>query len=624
MKIIHRRIYKFFILYLIPSMFIVGCVEKDILDIDITNINDIEEPVLLESDLEISTITYNEIPNVIDDLFSNLGKTNKQIIANKIKHNNVIIDLKEIKKTINKNTPGESSYSFALFVESASINHIYNLIIEEDKKGKFKKHYVVGFEMEPEDIDSFFMTGEDYSQFTSTYRFYTFDSFFQDSKLNRVGKSGDCGSGTTGGSGDIQYNAPGTTLTNSYNGYILTTTFSTTTVSTTYNYNSTIVSNGTVNTVSTVSQSVDLEITTNVPSAPIYTETVSAGTVQVSSSYNPQGSGGTGCTNIMGTHPDGGIYFKLCAVPDNNQNKSTLIAYGSDCTNGSGTFAINTAAKPVQKLNAALQGTFTFGQFQWFTESGHSERLSIAQELVWFLIDNGNTNENIEFVLMAINAVMDGGTVDVDDRIIRDKSFVNSKANCVLDILLKQTGYFKEVMETFTNNNSEYKLKFTTGPVRDGADAQTSTPDANGIITIKFRPASAEAKDLEIAGILLHEGVHAQLQRIIESGNNVKYNLTNDQYNWLTDLNKWWGGQSIMPVETAQHDFMSVLYVNPIAEAVRKYDDYKHPIQNYMYFGWEGLYDEGSNRGLINMSQFNEFTRLAQIPLTDNHKTSCE
>ena len=144
-------------------MFIIGCVEKDILDQDTSYINEIEEPITLESDLEITTITYNEIPSVIEDLFSKLGETNKQITANKIKHNNVIIDLKEIKKTLNKNTPEESSYSFALFVEGASINHIYNLIIEEDKKGRFKNHYVVGFEMEPEDIDSFFMTGEDYS-----------------------------------------------------------------------------------------------------------------------------------------------------------------------------------------------------------------------------------------------------------------------------------------------------------------------------------------------------------------------------------------------------------------------------------------------------------------------------
>tara|TARA_R110002051_G_scaffold73135_2_gene132720 strand:- start:16990 stop:18435 length:1446 start_codon:yes stop_codon:yes gene_type:complete len=292
-------------------------------------------------------------------------------------------------------------------VEGAAINHIYNLIIEKDKKGKFKNHYVVGFEMEPEDIDSFFMTGEDYSQFTSTYRFYTFDSFFQDSKLKRVGKSGDCGSGTTGGSGDIQYNAPGTTLTNSYNGHIITTTFSNTTVSTTYNYNSTIVSNGTVNTVSTVATSGVVQVATNGPSAPIYTQNVSSGTAQVSSSYNPQGSGGTPCTNTTTTHPDGGFTIKLCAVPDNNSNKSTLTAYGSDCTNGSGTFAINTAAKPVYKLSAALQGILTFGQFEWFTDAQHTERLSFASELVWFLIDNGNTNENIEITLRAINDLMD-------------------------------------------------------------------------------------------------------------------------------------------------------------------------------------------------------------------------
>ncbi len=86
-----------------------------------------------------------------------------------------------------------------------------------------------------------------------------------------------------------------------------------------------------------------------------------------------------------------------------------MTAYGRDCTNGSGTFAINTAAKPVFKLSGALKGLLTFGQFEWFTAYGHSERLSFAQELVWFLLDNGINDENIEFVLMAIDAVMDGG-----------------------------------------------------------------------------------------------------------------------------------------------------------------------------------------------------------------------
>jgi len=119
------------------------------------------------------------------------------------------------------------------------------------------------------------MANEDYGQFKSTYRFYSFDSYFQDCKLNRAGKSGGCGSGTTAGSGDIQYNAPETTLTNFYNGHIITTIFSNTTASTTYNYNSSTVSNGTVNTVSTVATSGVAQVATNGHSAPIYMQTVS-------------------------------------------------------------------------------------------------------------------------------------------------------------------------------------------------------------------------------------------------------------------------------------------------------------------------------------------------------------
>tara|TARA_R110000765_G_C18946712_1_gene608172 strand:- start:602 stop:2371 length:1770 start_codon:yes stop_codon:yes gene_type:complete len=582
-------------------MFIVGCVEKDILDIDITNINDIEEPVLLESDLEISTITYNEIPNVIDDLFSNLGKTNKQIIANKIKHNNVIIDLKEIKKTINKNTPGESSYSFALFVESASINHIYNLIIEEDKKGKFKKHYVVGFEMEPEDIDSFFMTGEDYSQFTSTYRFYTFDSFFQDSKVNRVGKSGDCGSGTTGGSGDIQYNAPGTTLTNSYNGHIITTTFSTTTVSTTYNYNSTIVSNGTVNTVSTVSQSVNLEITTNVPSAPIYMETVSAGTVQVSSSYNPQGSGGTGCTNIMGTHPDGGIYFKLCAVPDNNQNKSTLTAYGSDCTNGSGTFAINTAAKPVYKLSAALQGILTFGQFEWFTDAQHTERLSFASELVWFLIDNGNTNENIEFVLMAIDAVMDGGSVDVDEKIINE---LTGKAKCVYDKVFSKNitslGIMQQTYIAFNPdlNYKEHYLTYSSKPLSGTINGETKVNSPISYEIILNDQTLNNRAPIEIARTILHESVHALLLKQAYGDGTESFIQIFKNYISSTTGNN-----------DLHHNIMRDKYIIPIAKGLEKYDNSSEDFSYYEHLAYFGLHQELNQQQLHDLNNAQNLAR---------------
>ena len=49
---------------------------------------------------------------------------------------------------------------------------------------------------------------------------------------------------------------------------------------------------------------------------------------------------------------------------------------------------------------------------------------------------------------------------------------------------------------------------------------------------------------------------------------------------------------------------MGVKYVNPIANTVRNFDGRKYPLANYMYFGWEGLFDEGENRGLITSSAY--------------------
>ncbi|MDO6471001.1 hypothetical protein [Maribacter sp. 1_MG-2023] len=623
MKKFLKRAVPSLVFCLIPSIIFLGCVEKDIESITIDSLEIEENAFSIETESRIKTLTYDEIPSVMNDLMSRIGKSSKNINTGKLKHNNVAIFLEDIKEIVNEGS--NRNYTFALDVKD-SPNYIYNLIMTKGEDGSMQDPVIVGYKMKPKDLNTFFENGEDYNYFITEYRYYKFDAFFEDSKFNRVGKSGDCGGGTTGGNtGGSSQTPPGGTFNHNYGGHSVTNIFSNDAVNIPYGYTSTIrTQNAQVNTVSTAGTSGTVQIATTGPTGTLLSHNVPTQTVSVQVTSEGNGPSGPGdiCL-VVTTFGDG--HVTIDNIPcQGAQQKTNNTSKSGDCTGPDGTFAINTAARSIEKLDYHLPGGLNAGQLNWFNDSNFPERKFMAQDLVWFLLDNNKSEESIIFVLMAVDALVNGGSVDVDDRIIRDKSFVNSKANCVLDILLKQTGYFKEVMDAFTNNNSEYKLKFTTGPVRDGADAQTSTPDANGIITITFRPASAEAKDLEIAGILLHEGVHAQLQRIIASGNNVKYNLTNDQYTWLIDLNKWWEGHSVMPVETAQHDFMSVLYVNPIAEAVRKYDNYKHSKQNYMYFGWEGLYDEGSNRGLINMSQFNEFTRLAQIPLTDNHKTSCE
>ena len=158
-----------------------------------------------------------------------------------------------------------------------------------------------------------------------------------------------------------------------------------------------------------------------------------------------------------------------------------------------------------------------------------------------------------------------------------------------------------------------------------GAEAETLQPNSNNVIVVRISPGSNNTKDLTLAGIILHEGMHAQLYRIIASNNNVKYNINNADYQWLLQLNEWWKNQSkIFPEINAQHDFMSVKYVHPIAKAIRSFDSNNYSLNNYMYFGWDGLFDEGKNRGLITKEEFSYYSILKEIPLNDNHKISCE
>ncbi len=237
----------------------------------------------------------------------------------------------------------------------------------------------------------------------------------------------------------------------------------------------------------------------------------------------------------------------------------------------------------------------------------------------------------ISFMQQAITAINNGGSVYFKDKIIKDSSFVGTKADCVLEKLLTQTGYFKSVMDAFTNNNSKYKIRFEIKELSKqnaGGEGETYDPDENDIITIRIAPSVNINDALDIAATLLHEGVHAQLKRIKASGNKAEYNISNNLYRWLTiDLLDFWKDNTTYPsmVNTnVEHDFMSVRYVTKIAAAVRKFDSNRYSIENYMFFGWDGLFDIGQNRGLIKRFEYNHYRDLSKIPLNDNYKNPCD
>ncbi|WP_236958769.1 SDR family NAD(P)-dependent oxidoreductase [Joostella atrarenae] len=132
--------------------------------------------------------------------------------------------------------------------------------------------------------------------------------------------------------------------------------------------------------------------------------------------------------------------------------------------------------------------------------------------------------------------------------------------------------------------------------------------------------------DVNVRGVFntLQEAAHAQLYRILASGNKTEYNLSTEEYNWLQDLNIWWWDYSKMPEITAQHDFIVTKYAIPIANAIRKFDSYRYSLDNYLYFGREGLFDEGKNGGLITREEFSRYSTLKEVPLIDNYTITCD
>lgn len=263
--------------------------------------------------------------------------------------------------------------------------------------------------------------------------------------------------------------------------------------------------------------------------------------------------------------------------------------------------------------------------YQNLTVEQKNVYLDNKNEIDTYLIANTFNPEALVFTFTGLEALTEGGEVDFKNEILKDNTFVNTKADCVLEKLLTQTGYFKEVMNAFTNNNSTYKIKFTIAPLtkqNSHGEGETSPPDNNNIITITLAPGIVSKNALEIASVILHEGVHAQLFRMLASGNKAEYNLSAEDYTWLLKLENFWSTNSELPV--SHHDFMTVRYVNKIANSIKKFDGNIYPIENYMFFGWDGLYDVATNRGLIDRIKFNEYLDLVQIPLNDNKNTPCD
>ncbi len=212
-----------------------------------------------------------------------------------------------------------------------------------------------------------------------------------------------------------------------------------------------------------------------------------------------------------------------------------------------------------------------------------------AKKLLDFVRNNtpirGTLNgEALAFIKEALEAIKNGGKIELEDRIF---NFLEGKALCVYN-KLKELNLFKSTINQFEQGN-DYNLHliqdYTKCRVTD--EACTSASDfENGNITIYFRGTGNT--NLDFAATILHEGIHAAIFRYVDR---YKKGLDPIKKKELLDYYSDYKSQNgpTHATSEAQHQYMADRFVKPIARAIRKLDNNKHPLKFYMGYGWDGL-----------------------------------
>ncbi|MFK8060833.1 MAG: hypothetical protein AB8B78_12175 [Polaribacter sp.] len=172
-----------------------------------------------------------------------------------------------------------------------------------------------------------------------------------------------------------------------------------------------------------------------------------------------------------------------------------------------------------------------------------------------------------------------------------DKVFneLTGKEKCAYEKMIA-LNLFKSTIKKFENSSSyNLTLKSWTKNACNNStnDACTDASDlVNGNITIYIQNPGRGT--LDVAAMILHEGIHAEIFKYVDE---YKKGIDPTKRKELLDWYFTYKAQNdnTFATSNAQHQHMADKYVKPIAEALRKLDNNKYPLNDYMGFAWEGL-----------------------------------
>ena len=287
--------------------------------------------------------------------------------------------------------------------------------------------------------------------------------------------------------------------------------------------------------------------------------------------------------------------YETCLLGGNSQEVC-------DCVKTGGKLIDCKKDECVTTINTTFVESLSIEQKAWWEDN---ENASERNEIENFIANSGCSEESKEFAKEAIEALKNGGEVDLAYKIIIDNTLKNNPCLNSDYTQLGKAPTFQNYLKNFDGNFSVANLKLESSiTLPNNINAETSPP-SNYTITITFNANNLNRLGLSIARTFVHEMIHAEIfRKLLSCANLPNLNFNNysteewknfiislkDNYPGLYDyyLRYFFNTPSGQTLSDEQHQLMAQHYRNIIVNALKEYDNTK-PESLYQALAWEGL-----------------------------------
>ncbi len=220
---------------------------------------------------------------------------------------------------------------------------------------------------------------------------------------------------------------------------------------------------------------------------------------------------------------------------------------------------------------------------------------------------SGNiNNEVLAFIKEALEAVKNGGEIDVEDKIINE---LTGKAKCVYDKLKNSSTGFKNMIKKFDGDFPVSHLKLIINNNLGNSTFGETQPPINFVTEIQINGGKiSNISDLGAAITIVHELIHAEIYRKMLSAakkgdlNNRKWTRVEAE-NYVKSLKNNFPGLYDFYVErwhpTWNHNLMASHYRKVITDIIEDFDGKKLSRSTYEELSWAGLGELEGNQSTI-------------------------